>query len=47
MLRIALGDTWESGGANRSSLEAWFYLSDTTVTAGNITLVKDGQLVIK
>jgi hypothetical protein len=47
MLRIALGDNWESGGANRSSLEAWFYLSDTTVTAGNVTLVKDGRLVIQ
>jgi hypothetical protein len=47
MLRIALGDNWESGGANRSSLEAWFYLPDTTVTSGNITLVKTGTLVIR
>ena len=47
MLRIALGDNWESGGTNRSSLEAWFYLFDTTVTAGGVTLVKDGVLVLK
>lgn len=47
ILRIALGDNWESGGTNRSSLEAWFYLSDATVTAGNVTLVKDGNLVIQ
>ena len=47
MLRIALGDNWESGGANRSSLEAWFYLSDATVIAGTTTLVKDGRLVIQ
>ena len=45
MLRIALGDNWESGGVNRSSLEAWFYLSDTTVTAGTTTLVRAGRLI--
>ena len=47
MLRIALGDNWESGGVNRSSLEAWFYLPDTTITAGDVTIVKAGQLVLK
>ena len=47
ILRIALGDNWESGGTNRSSLEAWFYLTDTTVTAGATTIVKDGVLVLK
>jgi leucyl aminopeptidase (aminopeptidase T) len=46
ILRIALGDNWESGGANRSSLEAWFYLTDATITAGDVTLVKDGKLVL-
>jgi leucyl aminopeptidase (aminopeptidase T) len=45
MLRIALGDNWESGGANRSSLEAWFYLSDATINAGAAQIVKDGVLV--
>jgi leucyl aminopeptidase (aminopeptidase T) len=47
MLRIALGDNWESGGTNRSSLEAWFYLPDTTITAGDVPIVKDGALVLK
>jgi leucyl aminopeptidase (aminopeptidase T) len=46
MLRIALGENWESGGTNRSSLEAWFYLSDTTVAAGETVLIRDGKLVI-
>jgi len=44
-LRIALGDNWESGGTNRSSLEAWFYLADTTITVGDTVIVKDGKLV--
>jgi leucyl aminopeptidase (aminopeptidase T) len=47
VLRIALGDNWESGGANRSSLEAWFYLTDATITAGGTEVVKDGRLVLK
>jgi hypothetical protein len=47
MLRIALGDNWESGGTNRSSLEAWFYLTDATITAGEIAIAKDGQLILK
>lgn len=46
ILRIALGDNWESGGANRSSLEAWFYLTDTTIRAGETLVVKDGRLVL-
>jgi hypothetical protein len=45
VLRIALGDNWESGGANRSSLEAWFWFDDATITAGNVTLVDAGRLV--
>lgn len=46
VLRIALGDNWESGGANRSSLEAWFYFSDATIAAGDMLLVQDGRLVM-
>jgi hypothetical protein len=45
VLRIALGDNWESGGANRSSLEAWFWFDDATITAGNVHLVDAGRLV--
>jgi leucyl aminopeptidase (aminopeptidase T) len=46
VLRIALGDNWESGGANRSSLEAWFYITDATIETGGTTMVKDGRLVL-
>jgi leucyl aminopeptidase (aminopeptidase T) len=46
VLRIALGDNWESGGTNRSSLEAWFYFSDTTIAAGDVNLVEQGHLVL-
>ena len=47
MLRIALGENWESGGTNRSSLEAWFYLGDATITAGEIAITTAGQLILK
>jgi hypothetical protein len=46
VLRVALGDNWESGGSNRSSMEAWFYLTDATIVAGDTVLVKDGRLVL-
>ena len=46
MLRVALGDNWESSGANRSSMEAWFYFGDATVTAGDVVIFKDGKLVL-
>jgi leucyl aminopeptidase (aminopeptidase T) len=46
VLRVALGDNWESGGSNRSSMEAWFYITDATLVAGGTVLVKDGRLVL-
>jgi hypothetical protein len=46
VLRVALGDNWESGGTNRSSMEAWFYITDATIAAGVTTVVKNGQLVL-
>jgi hypothetical protein len=46
VLRIALGYNWESGGANRSSLEAWFWFTDATISAGETVVVKDGRLVL-
>ncbi|MGH9336296.1 MAG: hypothetical protein ACRD21_21375, partial [Vicinamibacteria bacterium] len=46
VLRIALGDNWESGGRNRSSMEAWFWFPDVTITAGETALVKEGKLVL-
>jgi hypothetical protein len=47
VLRIALGDNWESGGANRSSLEAWFWFTDATITAADTPLVEAGRLVLR
>ena len=46
VLRVALGDNWESGGLNRSSMEAWFYITDATIVAGDTPLVKDGRLIL-
>lgn len=46
ILRVALGENWESGGANRSSMEAWFYLVDATIRADGFTIVEDGRLQI-
>jgi leucyl aminopeptidase (aminopeptidase T) len=46
VLRIALGDNWESGGSNRSSLEAWFWFVDATVLAGEAPVVTAGRLVV-
>jgi hypothetical protein len=46
VLRIALGENWESGGSNRSSLEAWFWLTDTSITAGDTPIVQAGKLVL-
>ena len=46
VLRIALGENWESGGSNRSSLEAWSFLTDTTITAGDTPIVRAGKLVL-
>ena len=47
ILRVALGDNWESGGSSSSSLEAWFYLTDATVAAGDTVIVRGGTLVLK
>lgn len=46
VLRIALGDNWESGGRNRSSMEAWFWFIDATINAGEVTVVERGRLVV-
>ena len=43
---LAVSAYWESSGANRSSMEAWFYFGDATVTAGDVVIFKDGKLVL-
>jgi leucyl aminopeptidase (aminopeptidase T) len=47
VLRVALGDNWESGGTNRSSMEAWFYITDATIEADDTVLVQAGRLVLR
>jgi hypothetical protein len=45
VVRLAIGDNWESGGPNRSSNgEVLFFLLNATVTANGVEIVKDGQL---
>jgi hypothetical protein len=46
IVRIAIGDNWESGGTNRSPQgETLFFMDDATLAANGKTLVKDGKLV--
>jgi hypothetical protein len=46
IVRVAIGDNWESGGSNRSELgEILFFLVDATVEANGTAIVKDGRLV--
>ncbi|MEO8448983.1 MAG: hypothetical protein ABI647_04275 [Gemmatimonadota bacterium] len=45
VVRVAIGDNWESGGKNRSSNgEVLLFLPNATVTAGGVVVVKDGVL---
>jgi leucyl aminopeptidase (aminopeptidase T) len=47
IVRIAIGDNWESGGRNRAGnhWEQWLFVVDGTLTAGERVLVRDGKLV--
>jgi leucyl aminopeptidase (aminopeptidase T) len=46
VVRVAIGDNWESGGRNRSSNgEILMFLLDATVEANGKVVVKDGKLV--
>lgn len=46
IVRVTIGDNWESGGKNRSALgETLFFLSDATLEANGKALVRDGRLV--
>jgi len=47
IVRIAIGDNWESGGRNRARdhWEQWLFVVDGTLTAGGTELVRDGKLV--
>jgi hypothetical protein len=46
VVRLAIGDNWESGGSNRSSNgEFLLFLPGATLSADGVTLVKAGTLV--
>lgn len=47
IVRIAIGDNWESGGRNRARdhWEQWLFVVDGTLTANGVTLVRGGRLV--
>ena len=45
VVRLAIGDNWESGGTNRSSNgEQLMFLPGATVEAGAVTLIDGGEL---
>lgn len=47
VVRLAIGDNWESGGRNRSSNgEILLFLPNATLTANGKPVVKDGKLVV-
>lgn len=46
VVRVSLGDNFESGGRNRSTFHHWLFLTDATVTADGQTLVDQGELVL-
>jgi len=46
IIRVSLGDNFESGGKNRSSFHHWLFLTDATVTADGKTVVDRGRLVV-
>jgi leucyl aminopeptidase (aminopeptidase T) len=47
IVRVAIGDNWESGGTNRARdhWEQWLFVVDGTLTANTTVLVRDGKLV--
>ena len=47
VVRLAIGDNWESGGKNRSSNgEVLLFLPNATVTAGGVAIIRNGKLLV-
>lgn len=46
VIRIAIGDNWESGGPLRTSdhQEWWLFVTDGTLTANDAAVVSEGAL---
>jgi hypothetical protein len=47
VVRLSLGDNEEMGGDNRGGGVYWNFVHNATVTAGNTTIVKDGNLTVE
>jgi hypothetical protein len=46
IVRVAIGDNWESGGTNRTPMgEVLFFMDKATVVADGKTLVREGKLL--
>jgi hypothetical protein len=45
VIRIDIGENWESGGTLRTGdgSEVWLFVTDGTLTAGKTRLVVDGR----
>jgi hypothetical protein len=46
IIRIDLGENWESGGTLRSSFHRWLTFTDATLTAKGVRVVERGNLVL-
>jgi leucyl aminopeptidase (aminopeptidase T) len=47
VVRVSLGDNFESGGDNRSSFHHWLFLIDATLTSNGRRVVDRGELVVE
>lgn len=45
VLRLTLGENWESGGSNRSSLHRWLMFLDATISVDGAPVVAGGKIV--
>ena len=47
VIRVSIGENWESGGSLRTSdnNEIWLFITDGTLTAGKKRLIENGKLV--
>ena len=46
VVRLSIGDNFESGGHNRSTFHHWLFLIDATLRADGQTVIERGQLLI-
>ncbi len=46
IIRVSLGDNFESGGQNRSSFHHWLFLTDASVSAGARPVIERGRLTL-